>query len=232
MSPGTFQLPVWFDLGATFALALTGALAAMNRRYDIVGVFFLALVSSIGGALLRDGVFIQTGRPTPLLTDARYIEVITLATLLGALFGGHVKRLHRVIAVIDSIGLGAYAVFGAQKSLTAGLAVPAALLVGVVNAAGGGLLRDLITREEPLVFKPGQFYVLAALTGGVIFIFLTSQTPLSATPAALIAIALTFLLRMLSIIFNWRTSPIGRVAPATPEPEPTAGRGSSRPSAE
>jgi uncharacterized membrane protein YeiH len=232
MSPGTFQLPVWFDLGATFALALTGALAAMNRRYDIVGVFFLALASSIGGALLRDGVFIQTGHPTPLLTDARYIQVITLATLLGALFGGHVKRLHRVIAVIDSLGLGAYAVFGAQKSLTAGLAVPAALLVGVINAAGGGLLRDLITREEPLVFKPGQFYVLAALAGGVTFVFLTSQTPLSATPAALIAIALTFVLRMLSIIFNWRTSPIGRALPPTPELEPSAARASSLPAAE
>lgn len=214
MSPGTFQLPVWFDLGATFALALTGALAAMNRRYDIVGVFFLALASSIGGALLRDGVFIQTGHPTPLLTDPRYIQLITLATLLGALFGGHVKRLHRVIAVIDSLGLGAYAVFGAQKSLTAGLSVPAALLVGVVNAAGGGLLRDLITREEPLVFKPGQFYVLAALAGGVTFVSLTSHTSLSATQAALIAIALTFVLRMLSIIFNWRTSPIGHTTPA------------------
>lgn len=212
MSPGTFQLPVWFDLGATFAFAVTGALAGMNRCYDIVGVFFLALASSIGGALVRDGVFIQTGHPTPLLTDARYIEVITLATLLGALFGRHVKRLHRVIAVIDAIGLGAYAVFGVQKSLTAGLSVPAALLVGVINAAGGGLLRDLITREEPLVFKPGQFYVLTALAGGVVFVFLTSQTGLAATPAACIAIALTFVFRMLSIVFNWRTSPVSETA--------------------
>ncbi|ACB74432.1 trimeric intracellular cation channel family protein [Opitutus terrae] len=217
MAPVTFHLPVWFDLGATFAFAITGALAGMQRRYDIVGVFFLALASSIGGALLRDGVFIQTGRPTPLLTDDRYIQVITLATLLGALVGGHVKRFRRTIAVIDAVGLGAYAVFGTQKSLTAGLAVPAALLVGVVNAAGGGLLRDLITREEPLVFKPGQFYVLTALAGGVVFVFLTAWVGVPATRAALIAIAITFVFRMLSILFNWRTAPFGEAdTPPTP----------------
>jgi len=125
-----------------------------------------------------------------------------------------VHGLNRIIAVIDALGLGAYAVFGVQKSLQAGLAVPAALLVGVINAAGGGLLRDIITRQEPLVFKPGQFYVLAALVGAVTFVCLTVLTPLEATPAALIAIGLTFALRVLSIAFNWRTSRIG-----TPEAE-------------
>ncbi len=71
MQPGLFALPLWFDLGATFAFALTGALAAIRRGYDIVGVFFLALVSSIGGGLIRDGVFIPGSGATPLLTDPR-----------------------------------------------------------------------------------------------------------------------------------------------------------------
>lgn len=209
MNAATFHLPVWFDLGATFAFSMTGTLAGIRRGYDIVGIFFLALVSGIGGGLLRDGVFIHSGGPTPLLTDARYIEVIATATLVGALFGRHLHSVQRIIAVIDALGLGAYAVFGVQKSLTAGLSVPAALLVGIVNAAGGGLLRDLLTREEPLVFKPGQFYVLAALVGAVMFVWLTSLTRLEATPAALTAIGLTFALRLLSIAFNWRTSRIG-----------------------
>ena len=68
---------------------------------------------------------------------------------------------------VDALGLGAYAAFGVQKALTAGLPPPAAVLVGVVNAIGGGLLRDVLTREEPLVFKPGQFYLLTALAGAV-----------------------------------------------------------------
>lgn len=132
-----------------------------------------------------------------------------VAAIAGALFGGSVKKFHRLIAVIDALGLGAYAAFGTQKALGAGLAVPAAILVGVINAAGGGLLRDIITRQEPLVFKPGQFYVLTALAGAVVFVFLTVELEVEATLAALAAIVATFGFRVLTIIFNWRTASIG-----------------------
>jgi uncharacterized membrane protein YeiH len=209
MPGNVFLLPVWFDLGATFAFGLTGALAAIKRGYDVVGVFFLALASGIGGGLIRDGVFLPRADPTPLLTDPRYVGMIIAATIGGALFASHLHRIRRVIAIIDALGLGAYAAFGTQKALQAGIAVPAAVLVGVINAAGGGLLRDIITREEPLVFKPGQFYVLTALAGAVTFVFFSAKLELGATPAAIIAIAVTFVFRMLTILFNWRTSPVG-----------------------
>lgn len=208
MSSASFHLPVWFDLGAVFAFAVTGALAAVKRGYDIVGVFFLALVSSIGGGLIRDGIFIPSGEATPLLTDSRYTLIIVAATIVGAAFGSHVKRFKRIIALIDALGLGAYAAFGTQKALQFGLAVPASVLVGVINAAGGGLLRDIITREEPLVFRPGQFYVLTAVAGAVTFVSLSIQVGIDATGAALIAIAVTFIFRVLTIAFNWRTSAI------------------------
>jgi uncharacterized membrane protein YeiH len=211
MLHGSFDLPVLFDLGATFAFALTGALAGIKRGYDIVGVFFLALASGIGGGLIRDAVFIQGTGPTALLTDPRYIEVILGATIFGALFGGRVKHLHRLIAVLDALGLGAYAAFGTQKALVADLAIPAAILVGVINAVGGGLLRDVITREEPLVFKPGQFYVLTAVGGSVAFVFLTAYLEISATRAALVAVAITFVFRALTIAFNWRTTPVSQL---------------------
>ncbi|MDB6092766.1 MAG: hypothetical protein JWM32_328 [Verrucomicrobia bacterium] len=209
ISNHAFQLPAFIDLGATFAFALTGTLAAIKRGYDIVGMFFLALASGIGGGLIRDGVFIQGDGPTPLLSDPRYIEVVLAATVAGALFGRHITRFRRLIAVIDALGLGAYAAFGTQKSLQSGLAVPAAILVGVINAAGGGLLRDIITGEEPLVFKPGQFYVLTAVGGAVTFVFLSVTLEVAATPAALAAIAVTFVFRALAIAFNWRTTPVG-----------------------
>ena len=203
-----FPLLVWLDLGATFAFALTGALAAIRRGYDIVGVFFLALATGLGGGLIRDGIFISSSSPTPLLSDPRYIEVVAAATIVGAVFGRHIKRLRRVVALIDALGLGAYAAFGTQKALQAGLAVPAAILVGVMNAAGGGLLRDIITREEPLVFRPGQFYVLTAFAGAVTFVFLSVQLELAAMPAAVAATTVTFVFRALTILFNWRTSAV------------------------
>jgi uncharacterized membrane protein YeiH len=208
MSASAFTLPIWFDHAATFAFAITGALAGIKRGYDIVGVFFLALVSSIGGGLIRDGVFIPSDQATPLLTDPRYIQLIVVATVITALFGGHVTRFRRLIALIDALGLGAYATFGTQMALQFGLSVPAAILVGVVNAAGGGLLRDIITREEPLVFRPGQFYVLTAVAGAVTFVCLSVTLGLAATSSALAAIAVTFVFRVLTIAFNWRTSAI------------------------
>ncbi len=206
ISSSAFHLPAIFDLGATFAFALTGALAAIRRGYDIVGVFFLALASGIGGGLIRDAVFIHGTDPTPLLADPRYILVVVGATVFGALFWARVKHVQRLIAVLDAVGLGAYAAFGTQKALAYELAVPAAILVGVINAVGGGLLRDIITREEPLAFKPGQFYVLTAFGGSVTFVFLAVYLEMPPTRAALAAIAITFVFRALSIAFNWRTT--------------------------
>ncbi len=207
MAPAGFDLPVFFDLGATFAFALSGALAAIKRNYDIVGVLALALVTGLGGGLIRDGLFLAQG-PTPLLTNPHYLEAVVLAALCGVFFGNRIHRFARLIPIVDALGLGAYAAFGVQKSLLAGLAAPAAILVGLVNAVGGGVLRDLLCREGPLVFKPGQFYFLIALGGAVVFLFGTTILGWSANQAAVAAVALTFVLRILTITFNWRTAPV------------------------
>jgi uncharacterized membrane protein YeiH len=124
MPPDTFTLPTWFDLAATFAFAVTGALVAIRRGYDIVGVFFLALVSGIGGGLIRDAVFLPRNAATPLLTDARYIMLIVGATIVGSWFGRHLKRIRRVVALIDALGLGAYAAFGTQKRFSSASPFP------------------------------------------------------------------------------------------------------------
>ena len=206
MLQGQFDLPIGFDLLATAAFALTGALAAVRRRYDIVGVFFLALISGLGGGLLRDGLFIQSGPPAAFL-DARYLQIVAIAAGVGVLLRERVQRFGRLIAVLDALGLGAYAAFGTQKALGAELAVPAALLVGVLNAAGGGILRDILVREEPLVFKPGQFYVLVAFLGSVVFVVAGQLLGVAAQPAAFLAIGVTFAVRLLSLRFDWRTTP-------------------------
>jgi uncharacterized membrane protein YeiH len=199
-----FQIPIIFDLGATFVFGITGALAALRRGYDVVGLFALAFASGVGGGLLRDGLFIQQGPPV-LTTDGRYLVAILAAGLVGLLFRRWVHRFTKVIAIIDALGLGAYAVVGVQKSIAAGLSIPAAVLVGVINAVGGGLLRDLLVRDEPLLLKPGQFYALAALGGCLLFVLLTVYLGMPASRAALITIAFTFVVRVLAIQFNWRT---------------------------
>ncbi len=219
MLHGSFDVPILFDLGATFAFALTGALAAIKRNYDIVGVLALALVTGMGGGLIRDGIFLQKGL-TPLLTTPAYLYAITAATVAGFFFQRKVHLFARLIAWVDALGLGAYAVFGVQKALNAGLPPSAAVLIGVINAVGGGLLRDVLTREEPLVFKPGQFYLLTALGGAVTFLCAGVYLPITATQAALLAMAVTFLFRSMTIAFNWQTAPVSSGAIFTTGDDP------------
>jgi uncharacterized membrane protein YeiH len=212
---GHFILPIYIDLAATFLFGLTGALAALKRGYDWVGLFALAFATAVGGGLIRDGIFILQGPPA-VAKDSRYILVILAAAIVGSLFREHVIRFNKIIAWLDALGLGAYAVVGVQKSLNADLSVAAAILVGVINAAGGGCLRDVLVREEPLVFKPGQFYVLAAICGSLLFVLLTLQVGMEGMPAAAIAIAATFIFRVLAIQFNWKTSPVWQEPPEQP----------------
>jgi uncharacterized membrane protein YeiH len=212
----SFQIPILFDLSATFVFGITGALVALRRGYDVIGLFALAFATGVGGGLLRDGLFIQQGPPA-VTTDSRYIGVILLAGLVGLFFHGGVKRLTKAIAILDALGLGAYAVVGVQKSLAAGLGIAAAVLVGVINAVGGGLLRDLLVRDEPLLLKPGQFYALAALAGCLLFALLAVYFKMPAPRAGLVTVAATFVFRVLAIQFNWRTPPLYR--PETPGEE-------------
>jgi uncharacterized membrane protein YeiH len=203
----SFQLPIEFDLAAVFLFALTGVWAATQRGYDVVGAFVLAFATGVGGGLLRDAVFLQE---IPLvMRDARYLWAVLAALALGAVAQRVVARLEMLIVYVDALAIGVYAVYGANKALIAGVSPEAAVLVGLCNAVGGGLIRDVLVREEPLLLKPGQLYFLATLAGCAVFVVLSHHYGVDTEMAAWIAIALTLLLRMLAIRFNWTTRAFG-----------------------
>lgn len=219
-SASAFALPIYLDLGATFLFALAGGLAAVRRGYDVVGLVALALVTGVGGGLLRDGLFIQNGPPV-VTTDAGFGYVIIAACVVAAVMRDRIRRFELIINLIDALGLGAYAAVGVQKSLEAGLSAPAAMLVGIVNACGGGVLRDILTRDEPLLFKPGEFYALAAALGAGLYTLLVMQVHVPAATAAWICIGATFVFRSMAMRFHWRTSPL---QPPVPAPRPASDR--------
>jgi uncharacterized membrane protein YeiH len=199
---GQFQLPIAFDLAATFLFAVTGALAAMRKSYDIVGVFFLALITGLGGGLLRDGLFLQQ---VPAVLGSSYMVAVVAGMVVGIVLGERLNRIAVIFMLADAAGLGLYAMVGAQKSLTLGLGWGAALLIGVVNAVGGSLLRDVITRDDPIVFRPGEFYAAAACIGCAVFIALAVGLRFPAELAAWIGTAVTLAVRVASVKFGWRT---------------------------
>lgn len=199
-----FTLPMAFDYAGTFVYALAGTLQALRKGYDIVGILTVAFVCAVGGGLIRDGLFLQQGPPF-FAADAWYYVFI----LAGAGFGIGLQHwlfhMHRPIALFDALGLGMYAVVGMQKAFLAGLAVPTIIVIGIINAVGGGILRDVLTREEPLIFRPGQFYVAAVFAGTLVFIGLKLFTVVGSPWTGLITIAVTFALRTLTIYKNWQT---------------------------
>lgn len=204
-----FRVAAWFDLTATFLFAVTGAQLAARKGYDYIGLFGLALVTGLGGGLLRDGLFIQGGPPAAA-TDGRYLAAVVLGTAFSRLgpFLLDDRSFRRLAALLDAVALGAYASFGAQKSLWAGLSVPAAALVGVVNAVGGGLVRDVVARQDPEVFQPGELYATAALAAAAAFVGLVSWGGIPPAPASLAAIAIAVGLRLVSVRWHVRTAPL------------------------
>ena len=209
MTPPTeFALPIFFDVGATFIWAITGAAMGVRRGYDYTGIFVMAFVSALGGGLLRDGIFLQHGPPVAVRGPMYLITVLVGAAAGGAIGvwagGRRPSLLWRTLSnSVDALGLGAYACVGAQMSLAMGLGAPSAVFIGVVNGVGGGLLRDVLTNA--IWMLPGQLLAIAALAGAIVFVGLQELTSVSATNSAWIAIALTFVIRMLAIRYNWRT---------------------------
>lgn len=205
-----FVLPIVFDYGATLVFALSGALLAARRGYDLSGTMAIAIVSSTGGGLLRDGIFLNQGPPA-LVRSWVYLAIIALATLTVALFGRHVSQIPRfdlVISMSDSAGIGAFALVGMIMSRNAGLPVAASILIGIVNAVGGGLLRDLLVNREPDVFRPGVPMALAAFFGCLVFLTLNRGFDISENLAAWISIVTVFVVRSTALYLDVRTKPI------------------------
>jgi uncharacterized membrane protein YeiH len=209
----TVALPSSIDLVATVLFSITGAMVAIRRHYDVIGVFVLAVACGLGGGLLRDGLFIQNGPPAAM-RDASYMFAVLVGCLVATLFFKHMQRLSKPFLIIDALATGAYGVVGASKAFEAGLALPACIFVGVVNAVGSGLIRDVLVREEPLVFKPGQFYIIASFLGVAGFVVIEGFFRVPVVPSAIVAIAITFVFRLLAIFFDWKTTAVLRPPPS------------------
>jgi uncharacterized membrane protein YeiH len=209
----TVTLPLTIDVGATFLFSITGAWVAIRRHYDAVGLFVIAMASGLGGGLMRDGIFIQSGPPAAM-REGVYIIAVLAGCIAGRLFFRHASRLSKPFLILDALGTAAYGVVGASKAYEANLAIPACIFVGVINASASGLIRDVLVREEPLMLKPGQLLVLASLAGVCAFALTGAyfRAPLAVSAAT--GIMVTFVIRLLSIFFNWKTKAVLQEPPA------------------
>lgn len=212
MTGTDFQVPILFDYVATFTWAVSGAIVAIQRRFDIVGVFVVAMMSAIGGGLLRDAVFLD--RTPVFLTNPAYLSLILGATVATATFGRAITRLlgeetiKKTVDVIDALGTPAFAVFGMQLAEDRGLPLVAVVFVGVANGVAGGVLRDIVVRDVPALMRPGQFSALTVLAACGLFVLLARHAPVTPSEAAWISVGFFFVVRLLTIRFNWQTKSV------------------------
>lgn len=196
----TTTLTVVLDLSGVFVFAVAGALAAVRKRLDVVGVAVVGIVAAIGGGLLRDVLIGDV--PPPGLRDWRYLLVPTVASALVFAFHRQVSRIFRGVWLLDAAGLGFFAVAGTAKALQVGLGPLPACALGVLTGVGGGLLRDVILREIPLVLSNRELYALAALAGTLVVV-VADRLGVYGPGAATVGVGLVFVLRVLSSHRRW-----------------------------
>ena len=192
------------DLLGIFVFAVAGGLVAVRKELDLVGVIVCAMVTALGGGLIRDVLIGDV--PPPGLRDWRYLTVPLAAGLLVFFFHPAIGRLERLINQIDAGGIGLFTVAGALKAVDYGLGPMPAAMLGLVTAVGGGVLRDVLVRDVPAILRRGELYATPALAGAVVAV-IGHEAGLSDAAIAGPAAAVTIVWRLLAIHRGW-TAPM------------------------
>jgi len=155
------------DLGGTFVFAISGAVAAVNRRLDIFGILVVSFVAGNFGGITRDVLIGAT--PPAALSDERYLLVSAVAGLITFFSYAGIDRLKTPVLLFDAVGLSFFAVAGAQKAISFGLSPIMSALLGMLTGIGGGMTRDVLLMEIPQVLR-SDLYAVAALAAAAVVV--------------------------------------------------------------
>ncbi|MFF3560119.1 trimeric intracellular cation channel family protein [Streptomyces sp. NPDC002574] len=190
------------DLAGIFVFAISGALLAVRKNYDVFGMAVLAEVTALGGGLIRD--LIIGAVPPAAFTDLGYFLTPLIATAVVFFLHPHVERINTTISVFDAAGLGLFCVTGTTKAYDHGLNLTASATLGLATAVGGGVLRDLLGNEVPSLLRwDRDLYAVPAIVGATIVALLIHFGALN-PGTGVVAVVSAFGLRLLAMRFHWR----------------------------
>lgn len=195
------------DLGGTFVFAISGAVAAVNRRLDIFGILVLSFIAGNFGGITRD--LLIGAVPPAALTNGHYLLVSILAGLITFFSYAGVDRLRSPVLLFDAVGLSFFAIAGAQKAIEFGLSPTMSAILGMLTGIGGGMMRDVLLMEIPQVLR-SDLYAVAALAGASIMV-IGHLLELPYGVSALTGGTLCFGLRFLAIRYGWHL-PVARLS--------------------
>lgn len=192
------------DILGLIAFAISGALAGIEKKLDFFGVFVIAMVTSIGGGTLRDLLLGNT--PVFWLLNLQTIYIVTAATVLSIIFRQYLGFLRTSLFLFDTIGLGIFTIIGIEKGLLINLSPVVCILLGTVTACFGGVARDILCNEIPVIFRK-EIYATACLMGGIMF-FILKYLNLNDDFIYIATAGTIILIRILAVRFNWSFPPI------------------------
>lgn len=191
-----------FDILGTLVFAISGVLTAMEKKFDVVGTIIIGMVTAIGGGTLRDLLIGQT--PVAWMLNNDYLITILFGVFLAHIFKTRIQRLRKSMFLFDTIGIGLFTILGMQKTLGVGLSVPISVLMGIVSASFGGVIRDVLTNEIPLIFRK-EIYATACLAGAIAFLILNYFSSYQ-TVNMLISMSVVFVIRYFAVKKGWSLS--------------------------
>jgi uncharacterized membrane protein YeiH len=188
------------DLIGTFVFAISGAVLGMRRGLDLFGVLVLAFVTAVSGGILRD--LLIGAVPPAAVATWHYLALATAAALVAMRFDRLLQRLQHPVQFFDAAGLGVFAVAGTQKALDFGINWPMAAALGVISGIGGGMVRDVLTAEVPVVLR-AEIYAVAALAGALVVVA-GSWLGLPPTIVTLAGAGTCLFLRLMALYRGWK----------------------------
>ncbi|WP_127136965.1 trimeric intracellular cation channel family protein [Flagellimonas oceanensis] len=192
------MLYLTIDILGTIAFAISGVLVAMEKRLDLFGVFIIAFVTAIGGGTLRDLLIGNT--PVGWMQDLTYVITIFISVVFAIIFVNKLKYLRRSLFLFDTIGIGLYTMVGVEKGLEAELLPVMCIFLGTMTACFGGVIRDILCNEIPVIFRK-EIYATACILGALSY-FLIVQFPVKEEYAYIAGILVVILLRLLAVRFK------------------------------
>ena len=157
------------ELAGTFVFAISGALAVKDREHDLFGAGFTGFITAIGGGSLRD--VLLGSYPLVWIGDVQFVYAIFAGIISAFLFQKFLLKLRKTMFLFDTLGIGFFTVLGVEKALSLGVSVEIAAIMGMFSAVMGGVLRDTLTNEIPILFRK-EIYASACLAGAVLYVVL------------------------------------------------------------
>tara|TARA_R110002051_G_scaffold5108_2_gene27355 strand:- start:22812 stop:23423 length:612 start_codon:yes stop_codon:yes gene_type:complete len=186
------------DILGTIAFAISGVLVAMDKKLDAFGVLIIAFVTAVGGGTLRD--LLIGIKPVGWLNAPLHLLIIVVTVLLAIIFVKQLKHIRKSLFLFDTIGIGLYTMVGVEKGLAAELSPVMCIALGTITACFGGVIRDILCNEIPVIFRK-EIYATVCILGGLVY-FLLIQFPIQNTVAYSLAILTIIIMRVLAVRFK------------------------------